>query len=505
MKSAMPHVPRIALSIFVLAGAASDCTSTTGDMPVQSSFPPAEAGGATPAPALTLSSDGGGGGFDPAVATAGCDAGDGASCAAPACPDGGSTTISGTVYDPALANPLYAVTVYVPSSPLPVFAPGAACDSCSSLYPSSVSASAVTDASGHFTLANVTPGTNVPLVVQTGKWRMQYTLATVNACSDNPQPDKSLRLPRNSSEGDLPDIAVSTGGADTLECLPLRMGVDPAEYVAGANASGHIHIFTGFEGASTVPASPASYTALWDSTSDLMKYDVVLLSCEGAETAHMSPANQQSLVNYTSAGGRVFASHFQYSWFDSGPFGGDDLATWTGGAQRVDDQSSVPGTIVTALPNGKPFPEGAALEAWLGTVGALSGGELPIWFARHNADVGATNLPSQPWIALSSSSPAPNATEYFSFDTPVGAASQCGRVVYSDLHVTGGQGSNEPGVAPDYPGSDDGGVAPVVPSGCAMHALTPQEKALEFMMFDLSSCLTPVGQTVVPQTPAPVR
>jgi hypothetical protein len=42
-------------------------------------------------------------------------------------------------------------------------------------------------------------------------------------------------------------------------------------------------------------------------------------------------------------------------------------------------------------------------------------------------------------------------------------------------------------------------AADVVPSGCAMHPLTPQEKALEFMIFDLSSCLIPIGQ--VPMAP----
>jgi hypothetical protein len=85
----------------------------------------------------------------------------------------------------------------------------------------------------------------------------------------------------------------------------------------------------------------------------------------------------------------------------------------------------------------------------------------------------------------------------FTVDTPVTIAEKCGRVVYSDLHVSGGGGAMEPAFTyftPDYPeltGSMTGGV---VPGECSMHPLTPQEKALEFMIFDLSSCLIPIGQ-----------
>jgi hypothetical protein len=424
----------------------------------------------------------------------------GAAAPKPSCPGGGSTTISGTIYDPAMQNPLYNITVYIPqSATLPALPSGASCNTCASLYPEIV-ASAVTDATGHFTIYNAPSGTNIPLVVQTGKWRKEYMLASVASCKDNPQPDKSLRLPKNQiyGDGNLPDIAISTGGADSLECLLMRIGVDTDEYVGGGEGSGHIHVFTGAHGASSMPASPESYLALWDSTAHMLKNDVILLSCEGGETSNITDKNQQSLVDYSAAGGRVFASHYHYAWFNWGLFDAANLAVWTAGSGNINDGRSSPGDVVTTLANGMAFPEGVALKQWLGVVNALTNGQLPIWFTRHNADVGPANRPpSQPWIELDPTTPAPHATMYFSFDTPIGKNPACGRVVYSDLHVSGGPNANAPGVPPDYPGN----INYFVPSRCAMHPLTPQEKALEFMIFDLSSCLVPIGG--VPIAPPP--
>jgi hypothetical protein len=413
-------------------------------------------------------------------------------CQQHACDGGGSTTISGKVYDPAGNNPLYNVVVYVPNAPVSPLPKGASCDSCNSLFSGSPIAVAQTDAQGRFTIKNAPDGSDIPLVVQIGKWRRQYTLPSVTRCMDNPQPDKMLRLPRNRSEGDIPSIAISTGEADTLECLLRRIGVDAAEYASGASDTGSMHIFQGSPRGNNIapntnPAAPQSPDALWNNKDSLMRFDILLLSCEGQETTRM---NQQALHQYANAGGRVFASHFHYSWFNSGPFGSENLATWNPGSNHIDD---IMGDLVTTLPDGRPFPKGQALNEWLGNVGALQNGKLPIEEARNNARVEASHTPSQVWIVADPSSPAPGAAQYFSFNTPTtimttpdAPAAYCGRVVYSDLHVGAASGDRKD---------------QAVPSGCANRPLSAQEAALEFMLFDLSSC---VMEDDRPPDPPPV-
>jgi hypothetical protein len=415
----------------------------------------------------------------------------GLACQQRACDGGKSTTLNGTVYDPAGKNPLYNVVVYVPNAAVQPLKQGASCDACDALYTGSPLVSTVTDAQGKFSLPNMPDGKDIPLVVQVGKWRRQLTVPNVAACADTTLPDKSVTLPKNHDQGDMPNIAVSSGGLDSLECLFRRIGIDASEYGGGPNGKGRIHVFRGgSEDASahnTSPPGPTSYGGLWTSKSELMKYDVVFLSCEGDETEQM---NQQAMFDYAAAGGRVYASHFHYAWFNTGPFASGNLATWKTGSNDIDDLDA---RIVTKLADNSPFIKGVALKAWLGQVSALNAkGELPIRGAKHNADVGVANKASQVWIEANDQADPPRITQYFTFNTPLGAPAdkQCGRVVYSDLHVGDGSGDFE---------HDD-----VIPNGCGTDDLTPQEKALEFMLFDLTSCVSPDNKPP-PPPPVPVH
>jgi hypothetical protein len=468
--------------------------------------------------------------------------------------DGGamSTSISGTVYDPAGKNPLYGIEVYVPAKPLSALPKGVptgtdAC-SCAALYPSGAVVSATTDVNGKFTLTNAPVGTDIPLVLQIGKWRHVVTLSTVTACQDNAQVDKSLALNGTVAPGsmdNMPDIAVSTGSYDSLECLMTRIGIPSSEFVAGTGAvstdagagtgtdggdaafdtdgeagapyTGHIHIYSGgspYVLAGTkggtenhaMPGAPESDLSLWDIQGHLMPYDILLLSCEGAETYMPNPP---VLEKYLNAGGRAFASHYHYAWFNgtNPPDWGTNLATWTPGG--VVHPAPDDGVIVQTL-NGDAgtFYKGQIMSQWLENVGALGqngvpAGDLSIFSPQYNAIVTAANKPSQPWITdLHNGN---NQTMYFSFDTPIGGVelpdgggtTYCGRAVFSDLHVTGEL--NEAGMPEDSTNQGVGGQAP--PAGCGAGDLTPQEKALEFMLFDLSACV--VADTQAPPTMVP--
>ena len=78
------------------------------------------------------------------------------------CSGGGTTTVTGKVYDPAQKNPLYNVAVYVPAVPLQPLPKGVptgndAC-SCGALFESGALTYTNTAVDGTFTLSNVPVG-----------------------------------------------------------------------------------------------------------------------------------------------------------------------------------------------------------------------------------------------------------------------------------------------------------------------------------------------------------
>jgi hypothetical protein len=424
-------------------------------------------------------------------------------CNQVSCPNGGTTSLSGIVYDPAGKVPLYNVVVYVPTTQVQPIATGATCDQCGGEVTGNPLVSALTDATGHFVLTNVPAGTPMPLVLQIGKWRRQITVPAVTPCVDTPLTDKnSMRLPRSRAEGDVPHIALTTGGADPLECLLRKIGIDDSEF-ATAGGAGRVHLYAGSGVPGEVPPLVAASAfapslnggvafadaqSLWDTSSSLDAYDIVLMACEGQQNAPTKPASALSaMVEFESHGGRVFASHWHDYWFEDGPAPLPSTGSWTDLTPPPPDPSD--GTLDTS------FPKGQAFHDWLANVGGLdASGSLPIHQPKHNLN--SVGGGAQQWITLQNPNTTPagqTAVEYMTFNTPldVDAGSQCGRVVYSDLHVSSGATSDAGAALGDQTGQP-------FPGGCVTTDLSPQEKALEFMLFDLSSCIQSDHQPPMP-------
>jgi len=280
---------------------------------------------------------------------------------------GCTTTLSGIVTTPAGTLPLYNVMLYVPSSDLAPLPEGASCDTCAGVVSGDPVASALSDEEGRFVMDNVPTGTDIPLVIQVGKWRREVTVPSVTACRDNPVAPDLTRLPKNKAEGHLPRIALSTGGLDALECLLLKIGIDKSEFTT-PDEDGRVNLFAGRGGADQYADSvdfgalfPLPDLSLWGDGNELPSYDMVLLSCEGGEYVLNKPADaRQRMADYANRGGRVFFSHYHKLWLEQGPAPFPDVMSFD---DDTTDDLNLDATVETS------FPKGQALANWLVNVG----------------------------------------------------------------------------------------------------------------------------------------
>lgn len=445
----------------------------------------------------------------------------------------GTTTIRGVVTVPGhddtatwgAADPLNNVNVFIPGATPAAFTTSVSCDSCGAALTGDPVARTTSDVDGNFTLTDVPCGANIPLVIQLGRWRRQVVIPNVACCDTTTLPASLTHMPRNRAEGDIPRIAMVTGNVDAMECVLRKMGIEDAEFTTSGNP-GRVHIFQA-NGADRGGGTPAAST-LWSSSTSLNPYDMVLLACEGGPTTRTA-TEQQRMIDYANRGGRIFATHYHYTWLTN---------TWTGNPDPVGsapspfsttadwwtEAGSTNGTLTATIDTS--FPRGATFAQWLYNRGASTTlGQVDVSVIRVDTrDV--FNPPAQEWLSTTwnvnnyvdqgyacysqscgwgctrnnvcnagdtclsdhrcyrQQTVAAALPTHFTFDTPIGTppASQCGRVVFSDFHVENSGGTN----GTDFPGE------------CSDGRLTAQERVLEYMLFDLASCIT--SPPCVPRT-----
>ena len=178
-------------------------------------------------------------------------------------------------------------------------------------------------------------------------------------------------------------------------------------------------------------------------------------------------------------GGRAFVTHYNYTWIRNPTTKFPATANWTSETKYFGDNYDFPMSADVNV----SFPKGRDFAQWLVNVGASATyGSIQLNHVVHNSD---SELPdvAQSWLTSSAqprqykpdgSMTSQQILHHYTFNTPVGASADnlCGRVVYSAFHVNDAS-------------SDDKRF----PTECNAQPLTPQEKVLMFMMFDLASCV----------------
>ena len=274
-----------------------------------------------------------------------CGSGPATRCAAP-------STIRGQA-------PLYNVMVYVPSAELDPIVEGVSCDSCD------------TTASGR-PVRPPSPIRAVPRDAECAR-RHQHPDGDPDgqmAPADRPArgalvPGErihnrdQLRLPRDSSEGHLPRIAMTTGSADKLECLLRQIGVADTEFTT-PEGGGRVNLYheTGTESLASGPTLPAA-TTLLGSTEALSSYDVIIMSCHGdSGYGRQQPTSEKEAMKaYLDRGGRAFGSHFYFSYLRSDDDNHCPRPSPTSACGTATRRTSIPSP--RAFPRARPSPSGS--------------------------------------------------------------------------------------------------------------------------------------------------
>jgi len=274
---------------------------------------------------------------------------------------------------------------------------------------------------------------------------------------------------------------------------------------------------------------------------------MLLFPCKGAEIARTA-AQQTNLINYANAGGRVFATHFSYAWlYNDAPSTG----RWTGTSTRrtptprANIRRTRQGTSTPRSRRGSSSPSGCRTLAHRRRSGR-SPERPPVGHEPTRCRRPVAGVDADPGRADRRRAHA----LHVQHAVGAAAANQCGRVLFDDFHVENhGYINAQSAYNETFPAecacfADAGycetnveccsnrcdtnsasatyqtclgaaGGCTEINAACTTTAqccggtctggvcvapMTPQEKLLEFMIFDLGSCVAPDVPTCTPTT-----
>lgn len=414
----------------------------------------------------------------------------GLSCFVASCSAGGDTVVQGIVTAPNGVDPVRQALIYVPESnlltPLPQ---NLGCELCTSPATGRPVTTAYSDLDGRFVLRGVPTGSDIPIVVQKGRFRRLLRMKVTSCQTQNLPGDGKLPLPSNRSEGDLPQMAVAAGDHDAIECVLRDFGLSPGEFTT-ASGNGAVHLYDNqTPGNPTLPGQLSLPSLLTDRT-QLFRYNVVFLDCSGttyAQTLLADPAVLRNLRDYVATGGRLYVTDWSYDFIQQVPelspfvcFEDDrDCSITTPHGFHAAPAHGGDGSPLTATVD-QSTEGGRALAAWLQKLPApVQASSVPIsdllpgWVMVRQRAADQADFPSTAWLNAEVAGRVRPLT--LSFDYP--PLSACGRVLFSSYHTR----ERLPRLT--------------FPAYCpySVGDALVQERVLEFLLLELSDCVGIIG------------
>jgi hypothetical protein len=307
-----------------------------------------------------------------------------------------------------------------------------------------------------------------------------------------------------------------------MECVLRKIGVEDSQFSNGGG-TGRIRFYRDngaqcTDGAGSCTGTTPPYlgtgNALTASQANIDQYDALIFPCDGS--VHNIAGNVKNMVldtasnmnAYTNKGGRAFFTHFSYAWlYNQQPAINLPWRSTTSSAAVDDPSTATRHDALTAVQIDTTFARGAVFAQWLGlpavnALSALNPPEIMVAESRWNLNNQATwnNAgPAQRWAFYPNDTPN-SAIMHVTFDTPWNypPGQQCGRVLYSDFHVTTGALAGSACVVGTGESASTSNCS--FPDECNQD-FTAQEKMLAYFLFDTISCLPlTMGLQCMPKT-----
>ncbi len=391
----------------------------------------------------------------------------------PTCGAKGST-ISGTVFAPNGVDPVPGATIFVPSKVPEFFSPKVKCEVCGTLGGSYNFWETVSSHDGKFTLEGVCPGQR-HLAIQNGRFR-RFQLINVQESSTIQLTKEQSRLPKKNREfhalDSIPKVGAIVGDFDKMECVLHKMGLPKESILLGEGANDFRH-------RSPLPIAP--FNLLLNDLEKMKEFNILFINCTDNtfEKELQKEKVRNNIAAYVSAGGRLYVTDWSYDWIEQiatlAPFVDFEPGKSSSSPEKQNAASIGAGNISIGATVKDP-----QLAKWLGNFpNTIQGNAVQIGhFLRGWVMLNSLHKNVKTWVtgkvrsqdfSINGERPL---TVSFNFKN-------CGKIVFSSYHTEGRIGE----------GSIFG--PPAFPTYCGTK-FSPQERILEYLIFDIANCVKPV-------------